>query len=165
MFTAGSGTPVNLETTYGSAQEFGGADDINFTTDANALPIKPEGRYSAHYNSPSNGLPINGFKNGVADISNWRNPILGLDNRDCGSGCISGLPYWNMDFSMKKSILVTEGVNMEFQGVFANVLNHDQFLNGFSYLGNPAGWGALGGSAQEQTGGNRIIELGARVRF
>jgi hypothetical protein len=165
VFTAGSGTPVNLETTYGSAQEFGGADDINFTTDANALPIKPEGRYSAHYNSPSNGLPINGFKNGVADISNWRNPILGLDNRDCGSGCISGLPYWNMDFSMKKSILVTEGVNMEFQGVFANVLNHDQFLNGFSYLGNPAGWGALGGSAQEQTGGNRIIELGARVRF
>jgi hypothetical protein len=54
---------------------------------------------------------------------------------------------------------------LEFQGVFANIFNHDQMLNGFSYLGNPGGWGALGGSAQEQTGGNRIVELGARVKF
>jgi hypothetical protein len=165
VFTAGSGTPVNNETTYGSAQEFGSADDINFGTDANALPIKPEGHLVAHYNSPSNGLPVNGYKNGIADASNWRNPILGLDNKDCGFGCISGLNYWNTDFSIKKSVLITEGINLEFQGVFANIFNHDQMLNGFSYLGNPGGWGALGGSAQEQTGGNRIVELGARVKF
>jgi len=165
VFTAGSGTPINNETTFGSAQEFGSADDVNFGTDANALPIKPEGHLKAHYNSPSNGLPVNGYANGTADVSNWRNPILGLDNKDCGFGCISGLNYWNMDFSIKKNVLITEGVSLEFQGVFANIFNHDQMLNGFSYLGNPGGWGALGGSAQEQLGGNRVIELGARVKF
>jgi len=89
-----------------------------------------------------------------------RNPILGVDNRDGGYGIINGLPYWNMDFSIKKNIRVTEGVGLEFQGVFANVLNHNQMLDGFPWLGDPFSFGAIGGQAEA-----RNIELGLRVRF
>ena len=134
VFTAGSGTPVEIGTTFGAAQEFGSADDVNFGTIANAVPIRPETHEHAYYNSPSNSLPVNAFKNGVADASNWRNPILGIDNKDCGAGCISGLPYWNMDFSVKKNIRVAESVSLEFQGVFTNILNHNQWFDGFPAL-------------------------------
>jgi hypothetical protein len=116
-------------------------------------------------------LPVNFFANGTAAINSFRNPILGLDNRDGGTGYLPGLPYWNMDFSIKKNFRVAESVSLEFQGVFANVFNHNQFLDpdGNAEVGlfeGPAGFGALNnGSAQEQPGGNRQIELGARVRF
>jgi len=106
-------------------------------------------------------------------VNDFRNPILGLDNKDCGFGCIPGLPYWNMDLSVRKNFRVAEGISLEIQGVFANVFNHDQFLdpNGFFETGlfsgsGPGGFGTLsGGSAQEEPGGNRQIEVGARVRF
>jgi hypothetical protein len=171
IFTAGSGSPIELFTTTGGGQEYGAGDNSNFFGDENAVPIGPFKSGHAYYNQPSNGLPVNFFANGTAAINSFRNPILGLDNRDGGSGILTGLAYWNMDFSIKKNVRVTEGVSLEFQGVFANVLNHNQWLDP---LGNfnvalfegPSGFGNLGGgSAQEQAGGNRQIELGARVRF
>jgi hypothetical protein len=116
-------------------------------------------------------LPVNIFGNGTAAINSFRNPILGLDTRDGGTGIISGLAYWNMDFSIKKNFRVTEGVSLEFQGVFANILNHNQWQDpvvnsAVALFEGPTGFGALNnGSAQEQAGGNRQIELGARVRF
>jgi len=168
VFTTGSGTPVEVfPTTYYPGQEFGAGDAANFFDNENVVPIGPIGPHGhAYYNSPSNGYPVNFFKAGVAEASNWRNPILGLDTRDGGAGYLTGLPYWNMDASIKKSILVAEGISMEFQGVFANVLNHNQWLDPVGLgLYNPGGFGSLGGSAQEQLGGNREVELGLRVRF
>jgi hypothetical protein len=93
---------------------------------------------------------------------NWRNPILGLDSRDGGNGILSGLNYWNMDFSIKKSIRVAESVNLEFSGVFANVLNHNQWTDNYLGLYNTSGFGALGYLGEAEP---RNIELGARVRF
>jgi len=102
----------------------------------------------------------------VAQANNWRNPILGIDTRDGGAGILGGLSYWNMDFSIKKSIRVVESVSLEFQGVFANVLNHNQWTDNYLGLYNNGGFGALG----YNTGYNgeaepRNIELGLRVRF
>ena len=171
VFTAGSGTPIEVGSTYFDGQEFGSTDGIGFSNNDTAVPIGPEGRESAHYFSSTSalagsGLPVNAFKNGINDANNWRNPILGLDTKDCGAGCISGLPYWNMDFSAKKSIRVAESVSVELSGIFTNVFNHNQWLDAnFFYLGNPTGWGSLGGSAQSPSGGNRQIEVGLRVRF
>jgi hypothetical protein len=170
IITAGSGSPIEMLTTTGGGQEYGAGDNSNFFGEENAVPIGHFKCCHAYYNQPSSGLPVNLFANGTAAINNFRNPILGLDNRDGGAGVINGLPYWNMDFSIKKNFRVTEGISLEFQGVFANVLNHNQWLDP---LGNsavalfegPSGFGALQGSAQEQPGGDRQIELGARVRF
>jgi hypothetical protein len=166
IFTAGSGSPIEDFTTTGDGQEFGAGDNINFFGNESAIPISPV-TYGHRYNQPG-GFP-NLFKGGAATVSDFRNPILGLDTRDGGYGLLSGLPYWNMDFSIKKNIRIAESVNVELQGVFANVLNHDQFLDPVGAFGiglfNPGGWGQLPGSAQEQPGGDRQIEVGARVRF
>ena len=170
VFTAGSPSPIELFTTTGDGQEYGAGDNINFFGNENAIQIAPITHGHAYYNSPSNGLPVNMFKEGVAAASDFRNPILGLDNKDGGDGNIFGLPYWNLDLSIRKNIRVAEGISVELQGVFADVLNHNQFLDpvagAASGLFNPGGFGALNnGSAQEQAGGDRQIEIGARVRF
>jgi hypothetical protein len=77
------------------------------------------------------------------------------------------LPYWNLDFSVRKNVRVAESVALEFQGVFTNVLNHNQWLDPVESWGlySPGTFGNLGGSAQGVPGGNRTIQLGARVRF
>jgi Carboxypeptidase regulatory-like domain len=170
VFTAGSPSPIELFTTTGDGQEYGAGDNINFFGNENAVQIAPITHGHAYYNSPSNGLPVNMFKEGVAAASDFRNPILGLDNKDGGDGNIFGLPYWNLDLSVRKNIRVAEGISLELQGVFADVLNHNQFLDpvagAASGLFNPGGFGALNnGSAQEQAGGDRQIEIGARIRF
>ena len=56
----------------------------------------------------------------------------------------TGLPYWNMDFSIRKNIRIAESVCLELQGVFANVLNHNQRLDphwqhGLFYGASPGG--------------------------
>jgi hypothetical protein len=169
IFTAGSGTPVEVYTTTGDSEEFGSGDNNNFFSNQNAVPIGPY--TSGHvYNDPNQNattgqLPRNIFPNGTAEANNWRNPILGLDSRNGGAGGLNGLPYWNMDLSVKKTIRIAEQVNLEFQGVFANVLNHNQWLDptglGISEGTDPSGgFGTLGGEAQP-----RQIEVGARVRF
>ena len=170
IFSAGSGTPVEIYTTTGDGQAYGGADGVGYANNENALPIGPV-RTGVFYNSPSSALPVNFFKDGVNEVNNWRNPILGFDTKNGQAGIVSGLPYWNMDFSIKKNIRVAESVSLELQGVFANLLNHNQWMDATSFtafsnagnytgLFNPGAFGALGGEAEP-----RNIEVGIRVRF
>jgi Carboxypeptidase regulatory-like domain len=167
VFTAGSGAPSELYTSTGDGQEFGAGDNINFFGNENAIPINPI--TSGHIYSQPNGAFPNIFKAGPAAVNDFRNPILGMDTRDGGYGMLNGLPYWNMDLSVKKNIRVAESISLDLQGVFANFLNHNQWLDPDGQFGsglfNPGGFGELGGSAQEQPGGNRQIEVGIRVRF
>ena len=173
IFTAGTGLPFQAVTTYADYQSFGACDGVTCADydSENAVTIGPVSPHSHAYachaipagqqvaacpgQAAGDGYPVNEFKIGANEYANWRNPILGVDNRDGGYGIINGLPYWNMDFSIKKNIRIAESVSLEFQGVFANVLNHDQMADGFPWLGNPAGFGAIGGQV-----GVRNIELG-----
>ena len=172
IFAAGSGVPTQVGTTFGNYQSFGSCDGVGCADYdlENAVPIGPVPDRHANYcgscSGQTNGYPVNYFPDGVAQANNWRNPILGIDTRDGGAGILGGLSYWNMDFSIKKSIRVVESVSLEFQGVFANVLNHNQWTDNYLGLYNNGGFGALG----YNTGYNgeaepRNIELGLRVRF
>jgi hypothetical protein len=169
VFTAGSGQPFELYTTTGDGQEYGAGDNINFFGNENAVQIAPIAHGHAYYNQnvPTGVIPVDLFKAGPSAVNDFRNPILGLDNKDGGNGNIFGLPYWNLDFSIRKNIRVAEGVSLELQGVFADVLNHNQWQDPdyTSGLFGPSTFGVLNGSAQEQLGGDRQIEIGARVRF
>ena len=172
VFSAGSGAPVEIFTSTGDGQEYGAGDNVNYFGNENAVPVAPA--KSGHAYSQPGQFP-NLFQAGPAAINDFRNPILGLDNKDCGFGCIPGLPYWNMDLSVRKNFRVAEGISMEVQGVFANIFNHNQFLDPDGIYGSylapidssaAGGFGTLsGGSAQEEPGGNRQIEVGLRVRF
>ena len=172
VFSAGSGTPVELVGTTGApGQEYGSGDASAYASFANLIQIAPI--KSGHVYSQPNGAFPNIFGAGPAAISDFRNPILGLDTRDGGNGNLIGLPYWNMDLSVRKNIRVAETISLELQGVFANVFNHNQWLDpdgiyttGLFAGSGPGGFGTLsGGSAQEEPGGNRQIEVGLRVRF
>jgi hypothetical protein len=173
VFAAGTGQPIQISTSNGDSQAFGAGDGLAYFDNENAIAIGPIQSGHAYYNNPGSngvgtgGLPVNIFKNPEAAYNNYRNPILGIDTRDGGFGTLTGLPYWNVDATLKKSIRVAESISLEFQGVFANIFNHNQWLDpqGMA-LYSPSTFGNLLGSAQAPpVGGNRAIELGARVRF
>jgi hypothetical protein len=77
---------------------------------------------------------------------------------------INGLRYWNMDFSIKKNIRVAESISLELQGVFSNVLNHNQWEDPDFSIGlfSGSGFGVIPG---ENSSTPRNIEVGLRVRF
>jgi hypothetical protein len=113
-------------------------------------------------------LPVNIiFKNPEAAFKNYPRPILGLDTRDGGFGTLIGLPYWNLDLSVKKSIRVAESISVELQSVFANVLNHSQLPDplGMALYSRGSFDNLLASAQAPPVGGNRRIEIGARVRF
>jgi hypothetical protein len=164
VFTTGSGQPLQVWTSGFSGQEFGGMDAINFNSTATAIQMAPVQTGHAYSSSTPGGFP-NIFKDQTQAFNSFRNPILGLDTRS--TDFVTGLPYWNVDFSIRKNVRITEQVAMEFQGVFSNIFNHNQWLDPPQPWGlfSQSSFGLTGGSAQGVTGGNRTIQVGARVRF
>jgi hypothetical protein len=173
ILTAGSGQPNQVWNSGFASEGFGEGDSgTNYLSLENAVPIGPLPAHShAYYNTPGSGniatggLPVNTFQNPVAAYNLYRNPILGIDTKD--TDYLNGLPYWNMDFSVRKNIRVAESVALELQGNFTNILNHNQWLDPVQAWGlfSPTTFGNLAGSAQETAGGNRSIQVAARVRF
>jgi hypothetical protein len=178
LFAAGSGQPLPISS-VSPGGSFGEGDGNGFTANGNvenAVPITPyRGGNSIHHTAGTpgfgdGGLPVNIFANPEATYNNFRNPILGMDTKNAGWGVITGLPYWNMDMSIKKNVKITEQIASEFQIVFTNVLNHSQLLDPVGIaLGSP---GTFGNSLGEGNGSNnagaytpRSMEFGFRVRF
>jgi hypothetical protein len=112
------------------------------------------------------------FQNPDQAYSCFRNPILGIDNiNGGGQGILRGMPFWNVDLSLKKNIRITERVNTEFSVIFSNLFNHNQLSDPYLVLGDKGDWGALGslsgvqftGVAQANT--PRAMEFGFRLNF
>jgi hypothetical protein len=187
VITAGTGQPINCNTNN-SGQNFGGEDGANFTDTENCVFTQPyTGGYHTHRGVTggvdTTGLSnvnvgtavhagnyqssaINLFSNPVAVWQTVRAPILGLDTRNGGYGPISGLPYLNVDLSIKKNIVVFEKYSVELSGVFFNALNHLDFatpqgVNSIISLASPASFGVI----KSQGNTPRQIQAGARVYF
>ena len=182
VFTTGSALPVTLGTINGGGQAFGEGDSVNYFgygISENAIPLTPanSGQSSRHFVA-GNGIGTAGlgganmFADPEAAFNNIRQPILGYDTRDGGFGVYRGLPYWNVDLSVKKLFKITERFSVEGQVVFTNFFNHDQFGDvaqaGGDYLdtSSPASFGSLPGSV---TNGSltyqRQIQFGLRLNF
>ncbi len=178
VFTTGTGLPITLGTINGGGQAFGEGDSSNFFgygVSENAIPIGPLPSGKRYNNVPgANGIGtagygVNMFANPLATWNDVRQPILGYDTKDGGFGVARGLNYWNMDLSVKKMFKITERFSTEFQVVFTNLFNHDQFgdpLGDYLDTSNPAAWGTLPGSVTNgaQTFG-RAMEFGIRLNF
>jgi len=177
IFTAGSGLPMTLGTVNGGGQAFGEGDSVNFFgygNSENAIPITPFTKEGSRYSTCGSGgigtssdFCQNIFANPQAAWMNVRQPILGFDTHDGGWGIPRGMPYWNVDLQLRKQFNITERVNTEFQVIFLNVFNHDQFLDpSGDYLdtSNPAGWGTLPGQ-NSSPWSPRSMEFGVRVNF
>jgi Carboxypeptidase regulatory-like domain len=167
VFTAGTGTPVEVFGVAGNGSPWGEGDDTNFFGDENAVPVGPIKSGKAYYNQPSGGLPVNIFANGAAAANSFRNPVIGIDTRDGAEGILNGLRFWNTDMSAAKSVKVAESINLTFQAVFQNVFNHNQFLDPVTLgLYSPSNFGALYNSSPFGTNSTpRNFQLAARVSF
>jgi hypothetical protein len=178
VLTAGTGQPLTC-TTNNSGQSFGSNDGANQTDTENCVFI---GKYSRGHHThlgvlggaDPNGVAVgtgvhagsasaavNMFTNPVAVFDNVRPLILGLDSRSGGAGTINGLPYLNLDLSIKKKLVIAEKYSLEFTGMFQNVLNHLDFANPSLSLQASSSWGVT------KTQGNtpRQIQMGVRTYF
>jgi hypothetical protein len=181
VLTAGTGQPLTCATNN-SGQNFGGEDGSNFTDTESCVFTQP---YTMGYHThrgvtggqdttlgtvnvgtsvhPGNlaASAVNMFTNPVAVWQGVRPPILGIDTQDGGYGPISGLPYLNLDFSIKKNIVVFEKYSVELSGVFFNALNHMDFSSPSLSIASSTSFGVT------KTQGNtpRQIQAGARVYF
>jgi hypothetical protein len=177
VLTAGTPQPITC-TTNSSYQSFGGTDANNFSDREQCVFTKQyTGGYQTH-RSIAGGVDPNGisvgtgvkgpgsaavnvFSNPVAVYDTVRPPILGLDEHDSGDGAMRGLPYLNVDLSVKKELVVREKTSLELTGVFFNAMNHLDFSNPSVSIASPASWGVT------KTQGNspREIQMGIRANF
>jgi hypothetical protein len=168
IFATGSGFPLPVFTANGTSEAYGEGDATNFFSNENAvLSSAYTGGTSRHDGvTGSNGVGTAGtsnmFTNPAAVFAEFRQPILGLDNKNGGFGIVRGLPYWNVDLSIRKNFRITERVGAEFQTVFTNVFNHDQFLDPTLDTSSPSSFGVLTG---ENSSTPRTMEFGLRVIF
>lgn len=177
VFATGSGEPLYCNTQTNS-QGFGSGDGVNFSTNEQCIfTSKYNGGTSAHLRIPggtdafgnnigtatagTGNTAVNMFSNPVAVYGQVRPPILGIDRRDNGVGPITGMPYWNVDMSIKKNFRITERVSTEMQVVITNLFNHNQFADPTLDLSNPTTWGVI----TSQLSNPRQMEFGLRLNF
>jgi len=176
-FVAGSGAPLYCNTVTDSSS-FGEGDGSNyFSNEQCVFTSKYKGGVSTHrnvaggpdaFNIPvgtqtegSGEAAINMFANPAAVYDQIRSPILGIDTKNPGQGPISGLPYWNMDVQLSKSVRIASRLAVELTFVSTNVLNHLVFANTGLAVNSPATWGVI--NSQGNT--PRQMQFGGRVRF
>jgi hypothetical protein len=180
VVTAGTGQPQVCSTNNGT-QSFGGDDGVNISDNGESCIFTQ--RYSGGYHTHRGVLggpdasgtlnvgttvhvggptaAVNEFKNPAAVYDSTRPVILGLDVKDPAAGTFQGLPYLNLDMSVKKRLVVYKSINLEATGVFANALNHMEFSNPSLSIATPAAFGVT------KTQGNtpRQIQMGIRANF
>jgi hypothetical protein len=167
IFVTGSGLPLELNVINGDGQSFGGADAVNFFDDENGVLGCANNFGSSRHNNVtgSGGIAtagnVNMFGNPVAVFNCVRDPILGLDGGSSGAGVLRGMPFWNVDFQVRKNIHFNERFSAEVQSIFSNIFNHDQLGDPLLSLAEPQLWGV----ESTQINNPRSIELGVRLRF
>ena len=178
IFTAGSGQPVYCNTQT-NGQSFGSGDgNLFFSNEQCVFTSRYNGGTSLHGGvaggtdangnsvgtstaGSTPGTQLNMFADPIAVYSQVRAPILGVDTKNPGVGPIHGLPYWNLDLSVRKNIKVTERVGFTFQFLCTNVLNHNQMSDPTLDLSDTTTWG----TTTTQVNNPRQMEFGFRVSF
>jgi hypothetical protein len=191
LFTAGSGLPLEVSPSdafaneiYGGGQAWGEGDGANFAALQNAINMCGNVFGTSRHNNPvlptsgplagigSSGFGPSMFQDPAKAYSCFRNPILGIDgSAGGGAGILRGQPFWNVDFSIRKNIAITERVSTEFTTIFTNLFNHNYLSDPYLIVGDVGDWGALGGytsvynGLSAQANNPRAMELGLRIRF
>jgi hypothetical protein len=175
LFTAQSGpalVPGYSEGGCTGCQAFGevsttSSATTSFTT--NAQGVSPfTGGTSAHYNvSGANGVGVtnptgvNEFADPAAVLGEFRKCILGFD-MNCSGYALRGLPRWNVDLSVNKSInFWREGVGADLSFQFSNVMNHVVMGNPTLTVTTPSTFGRITTTANTP----RQMEFGLRIHF
>jgi len=176
LLTAQSGNPRQIgyiEAGSSTGQQaFGEVSTASSATTAfttNAQGLTPfTGGTSAHYGvAGSNGVGtnnqfgVNQFADPAAVLGSFRKCVLGFD-WNCGGYAIRGLPRWNVDLSVNKSVaLFREGMGADLSFQFTNVLNHTAMGDATLTTTSPSTFGRITGTYSTP----RQMEFGLRVHF
>jgi hypothetical protein len=178
VVVAGTGQPQICTTNNGS-QSFGGDDGSSISDTESCIFTQPFNANQRTHRGVFGGLnstgtavgtsvhaggplaAVNIFKNPAAVYDSTRPAILGYDPKDAAAGTFQGLPYLNVDFSVKKNVVIYEKYTLELSGIITNALNHMEFANASLAINTPAAFGVT------KTQGNnpRQIQAGARINF
>jgi hypothetical protein len=167
IFVAGTGTPIECNTLTGDSQEYGAGDGNNFFDNANCIFTTPSPTARAHVSTNVDGShSVNMFANPVAVASTVHGPILGIDNKDGGTGAINAMNYWNIDFQVKKDIKLNERFGLEAQFMFLNIFNHTDYASPTADpLDMTYGETTSFGDVSSEANTPRQIEFGIRLNF
>ncbi|HEY2011983.1 MAG TPA: carboxypeptidase regulatory-like domain-containing protein, partial [Bryobacteraceae bacterium] len=183
LFTAQSGPPLVPGYSEGGCtgcQAFGEVSTTSSATTSFTTNAQGTGPYtggsSAHYNvagsnatGTNNPAGVNMFADPAAVLAEFRKCILGFD-QSCAGYALRGLPRWNVDLSVNKSInFWREGVGADFSFLFTNVLNHTVMGNPTLTTTTPSTFGRITGTATNGNGNPgwnpRQMEFGLRIHF
>jgi hypothetical protein len=181
LFTAQSGAPLEVNISGGgtnNCQSFGESNCSSDSTYENAVLTSPytQGN-STHENVVSSttvassgnpakgGSGLNYFSDPNAALGQFRRLILGVDTTDNGAGVLRGLPTWNLDMAVSKDFKIPfrgkEGIGLQFNAQFSNMLNHFQANSPSVSIDSPTTFGVI--TTQANT--PRQIEFGLKLHF
>ncbi|HTS27883.1 MAG TPA: carboxypeptidase-like regulatory domain-containing protein [Bryobacteraceae bacterium] len=175
LFTAQSGAPIFPSYSEGGCtgcESFGEVSTTSSATTSFITSAQGTGPYSGgtstHYNVAGSGgvgtnnpSGVNFFADPASVLGEFRRCILGFDT-NCESYTMRGLPRWNVDLSVVKSVnFWREGVGADFHFLFTNVFNHNVLSNPTLSLTTPTTFGRITGSASTP----RNMEFGIRLHF
>ncbi len=175
LFTAQSGSPLAVTYTDSGGntrqQAFGEVSTSSSATQAfttNAQGAAPyTGGMTPIYNNPgANGVgtnspaAINVYQDPSVIFAEFRKCVLGYDT-NCGSYALRGLPRWNLDLAVGKTINFHERYGADFSFQFTNVLNHTALADPTLVLTTPTQFGRINGVANTA----RQMEFGLRLHF
>ena len=113
------------------------------------------------------GSGLNMFGNPEQVFNSFRRVEISRDTRSGRSNPLRGMPRWNLDASVGKTIPIVERVKMRFGVDFFNILNKVDFNNPGLDLTNRAAFGVITGQfvPTNRSFGSRNIQVSARIDF
>ena len=168
VFTAGSGSPIEIGTSTGDGQEYGAGDNIDFFGNENAIQIAPIAHGHAYYNNPSGALPVNMFKEGISPLMTSAIRFWVWITRMAATATSLACPTGTWTSASGRTSEWRKALAWNFK---ASSLMSSTITSGWirwpSPLGFtvPVGFRRLSGSAQEQPAATGRSKLGLRVRF
>ena len=175
LFTAQSGpafVPGYSEGGCTNCQAFGEVSTTSsattaFSTNAPAAAPYTGGNHAIYNVAGSGGVGttnptgVNMFADPAAVLAEFRKCILGFDG-NCGGLAMRGLPRWNVDLGVHKTIMTfREGMGADFSVQFTNVLNHVVMGNPTMTVTTPSTFGRITSTASTP----RNMEFGLRLHF
>ncbi len=115
----------------------------------------------------ANGTNMNLFSNPGAAYCDFNYVQLSTAGRTGSANPMYGLPFWNLDFRLGKSVAIHERWKVEFSADFFNIFNHENFSNPSLTYSSPASFGVITSSytPPNRTNSARWIEMGMRLNF
>ncbi|MET0645620.1 MAG: hypothetical protein ABW208_03305, partial [Pyrinomonadaceae bacterium] len=176
VFRAASGLP--LVVSQGVSALGGGA---SLVAPSGAIPVQDPGGLGAgvHYNvAGSNNVGTNGdpaaggtgvnlFADPEGALGSFRRILISKDGRSGRANPLRGLPVWDFDLSLGKSVQFHEDVRARISLDFFNVFNHTVFSNPTLDLGNARAFGVVTQQRvpTRRESSSRWIQLGLRFEF